>query len=246
VDLDEKMVIRAIKINAMSFLYCVWAFNKNFRRENATSAKDDTTSRKSSQSEPKEKRYTTYTFNFLIKAVLEHCPDDHAPRIRAICDWRLDSTENFLMAMLINRQDVIACDFANYFLTDCNEKLFRFALRNQNEIFLKYALNEALFSEQMFQVKEIREEIMTMIRLKSKTEFILNVCLFADLAMCLKLEQQPNQNDLEDFIGCLEEITSVNSHEQNRIVLSYNPILTICLACEQLTKIADKVAIYRH
>lgn len=34
VNLDEKMIIRAIKINAMDFLYCVWAFNKNFERNN--------------------------------------------------------------------------------------------------------------------------------------------------------------------------------------------------------------------
>lgn len=32
VDLDEHMIIRAIKINAMDFLYCVWAYNKNFSR----------------------------------------------------------------------------------------------------------------------------------------------------------------------------------------------------------------------
>jgi hypothetical protein len=77
--------------------------------------------------------------------VLEHCLDDYVPRIRAICDWKLVSSENFMLAMLINRQDVIACDFANYFLHDINVKLFQFALRNQNEVFLKYALNTALF-----------------------------------------------------------------------------------------------------
>ena len=49
--------------------------------------------------------------------------------------------------------------------------------------------------------------------------------------------------ELIEFIG---EIPSVNNHEQNRIVLSYNPILTICLACEQLTKIGEKVAIFKH
>ena len=32
VALDEKMLVRAIKTNQMQFLYCVWAFNKNYER----------------------------------------------------------------------------------------------------------------------------------------------------------------------------------------------------------------------
>ena len=30
VQLDKKMIIRALKTNQTTFLYCVWAFNKNF------------------------------------------------------------------------------------------------------------------------------------------------------------------------------------------------------------------------
>jgi hypothetical protein len=67
---------------------------------------------------------------------------------------------------------------------------------------------------------------MDMLKLKAKTEFVLNVCIFADLSMW------PQQAELKDFIEYIGEIPSVNNHEQNRIVLSYNPILTICLACE--------------
>lgn len=74
--------------------------------------------------------YRTYTFDYLIKKVLEYSLDDYVSRIRAICDWRLKSSENFLLAMLINRQDVIACDFAYFFLSDANVQLFKFALRN--------------------------------------------------------------------------------------------------------------------
>jgi len=48
---------------------------------------------------------------------------------------------------------------------------------------LKYALNEALFGASVFQDKKIKDELMEMLKLKSKTEFILNVCLFADLSM---------------------------------------------------------------
>lgn len=78
------------------------------------------------------------------------------PRIRAICDWRLKSSENFLLAMLINRQDVIACDYVHFFLRDAKVELFQFALRNQNEHFLKFALNEAIFGANVFQEAKIK------------------------------------------------------------------------------------------
>ena len=31
-NIEEKMIIRAIKTNQMYFLYCVWAYNKNYTR----------------------------------------------------------------------------------------------------------------------------------------------------------------------------------------------------------------------
>ena len=33
VQLDQKMLIRAIKANQMDFIYCVWAFNKNYEQK---------------------------------------------------------------------------------------------------------------------------------------------------------------------------------------------------------------------
>ena len=30
VQLDNQMIVRALKTNQLYFLYCVWAFNKNF------------------------------------------------------------------------------------------------------------------------------------------------------------------------------------------------------------------------
>ncbi len=125
VDLDEKMIIRAIKINAMDFLYCVWAFNKNFeRRTKAINSLSHDSNDEDDEADNSNDKYKTYTFDYLIKMVLDYCLDDYVPRIRAICDWRLKSSENFLLAMLINRQDVIACDFANYFLRDTKVELF--------------------------------------------------------------------------------------------------------------------------
>jgi hypothetical protein len=91
----------------MGCLYCVYAFNKNFTK--LTDYNGESMSDSSSEEEDEDTardyshRYKTYTFDYLIKKVLEYCLDDYVPRIRAICDWRLKSSENFLLAMLINR-----------------------------------------------------------------------------------------------------------------------------------------------
>lgn len=44
----------------------------------------------------------------------------------------------------------------------------------------------------------------------------------------------------------MDQLTLITSadHGTNRILLCYNPILTICLACEDLSKISDAVNIF--
>jgi hypothetical protein len=91
------MIIRALKTNQLNFLYCVWAFNKNFEVKPGIdlndldipeSESDEEELRKQSPSQIKErstqldKIHTTYTFDFLIKQVLEYCTEEYVPMIR--------------------------------------------------------------------------------------------------------------------------------------------------------------------
>lgn len=39
---------------------------------------------------------------------------------------------------------------------------------------------------------------------------------------------------------------TTEEHEKNRICLSYNPILTICLACMHLNTIGKQISLFRH
>ena len=41
VSLDEKMIIRAVKTNQTDFLYCIWAYNKNFEKISHASEGND-------------------------------------------------------------------------------------------------------------------------------------------------------------------------------------------------------------
>ena len=58
----------------------------------------------------KSAKYRTFTYDHLFKLVLKYCPDSYLPKIRAIAGFELLSSENFIQSLLLNRQDVIACD----------------------------------------------------------------------------------------------------------------------------------------
>jgi len=49
--------------------------------------------------------------------------------------------------MLINRQDRIAADYAEFYPVDINVDLLKLAIRNSNEIFLKYAFKNGNFDD---------------------------------------------------------------------------------------------------
>ena len=92
-------------------------------------------------------------------------------------------------------------------------------------------------------------------RTGSKSELILNVLIYTDF---IRWEQRNLRyllsrsilciwvtNSDRIFIDMMKEITS-QGHEQNRILLCYNPIMAICLCCEFLKKIGSNVNIFRH
>ena len=82
------------------------------------------------------------------------------------------------------------------------------------------------------------QEIIDALMSKAKTEFILNLVIFADFSRWPQLK-------LKEFIDCIDEMT-YEEHEMNRIVFSYNPILTICLACIHLLNIGKSISLFRY
>ena len=192
INLDERMIIRAIKTNQVNFLYFVYSRNKNYERlitMDADNMSDDTSDMSEDDEDYTAKvrekydgKYRTYTFDFLFKKVLEFLPDNYVPFIRIVAAWGLESSENIPMSLLINRQDVIAADsrIIKHYQLDCNSMLMVFAIRNHNEYFLKYALQQGLFSVDYFAETTVINEILDQLNSKIQTEFILNILIFAD------------------------------------------------------------------
>ena len=51
VSLDERMIIRAVKTNQTDFLYCIWAYNKNYEKKSHGTDGDDSEDTDSEQDE---------------------------------------------------------------------------------------------------------------------------------------------------------------------------------------------------
>ena len=133
----------------MYFLYCMFAYNKNYRRLKTNDREEDGLSESSDDEymaeddycKKQNTKYETYTYNFLIKRILQHAPETATEKIRIIAEkWRLKSNENFLMSMLINRQDTVVNAYESFYRENQDEKLFEFCIKNHNEIYLKQAL----------------------------------------------------------------------------------------------------------
>ena len=109
VQFDQKMMIRAIKTNQMQFIYCTYAFNKNYLRVEESdpaeiSEDSDYESSEDENGDPKpviqKAKYQTYTFDRLFKLILQFCPDSFLPKIRAITNFGIFTSENFIMSLL--------------------------------------------------------------------------------------------------------------------------------------------------
>jgi hypothetical protein len=77
-------------------------------------------------------------------------------RIKDIAEWKLKKDgENFLMSLLMNDMDKVACDSSTTYLGDANMDLFKFACSNENIEFMKYALSQNVFSATMLQKESV-------------------------------------------------------------------------------------------
>ena len=102
---------------------------------------------------------------------------------------------------------------------------------------MKDALEKGTYGSGEFEDESVIAAIEEQLDQKNKTEFILNILIYADFSSW--------KGDLEKLVGYIGEITE-EAYEENRIVLSYNPILTICLACQHLASIGEAVTKLLH
>jgi len=134
--------------------------------------------------------------------------------------------------------EIIFSEVSIEYLDNANTDLLIFAMNNFNELFLKQSLRNSIFGSHIMIEKEIIDEIFSLFKKRCRSELILNVLLFSDLSRW-------QQTNLRSLLSMIAEIVT-EEIEQNRILLAYNPILTIALCAEFLGKISFSKNIFRH
>ena len=104
VQIDDSMIIRAIKTAQMNFLDMVFAFNKNFERiktwqprpgEVESSDSEDErivlydSMKRAARVDRYLRKYRTITLNYIIKSVISLWPDDYKKIVGLIAGWNL-------------------------------------------------------------------------------------------------------------------------------------------------------------
>jgi hypothetical protein len=125
-----------------------------------------------------------------------------------------------------------------FYIDNADRDLLLFALQNFNEIFLKYALRNSIIGSNLMVQPYVIQQVLKIFGRGSRSELLLNVMLFSDFTRW-------EQINLRALLNMLKEIVT-EEHEQNRILLCYNPILAISLSSEFLDKIAENKNIFRH
>ena len=99
-----------------------------------------------SESSHEKKNYRVFTLDFVFRKLIDYSDDQVVHKIRKIGHWKIKSTENILKSMLSNNMDVVAIEFALFYIDNTDKDLMIFALDNYNEKFLKYAFRNGIFS----------------------------------------------------------------------------------------------------
>jgi hypothetical protein len=214
-DVNEDIIIEAIDKNYYMLLNYIWAFAKNLH-------------------ETQGKQQDLITYNELLHSIKFVKGDDKKSIdafARSIVTWLVETDDNILIALLEHQYDELALDYIGYYTDFINDELLLYCLKNGNELFLKGALKLSAFDKMIFRQDNVVTEFINLLKSGSRTNYLLNILTLVDLSIW------KNQH-LKELIQVFDEYES-NPLDENRLLLSYNPIMGICLAAGILTKIGN-------
>jgi hypothetical protein len=151
--------------------------------------------------------------------------------LKIVCKWYTYGDDDILRALLFHFQDEIVLEFCGYYKKFLTVPLFLYALQHGNKAFMQGALLMGAFDTQIFKEDEVIMALLAYFSDGSKTNYILNVLLLCDVTLWKNKWLKELINMFENFAG--------ESYDKNRLMLSYNPMMSIALSADLLTKIGE-------
>ena len=140
--------------------------------------------------------------------------------------------DNILKALLTHMEDSLALKFMGIYSRFLNDDLFLHSLKKNNKQFIQESLFMGAFDKQTFKKKEVVAQIIEYMQIGSKTIFLLNILILTDVSLWKNYQ-------LMDLIEMFRNFTEETSLEENRLLLTHNPLMSIALSCELLIIIAN-------
>lgn len=225
--LEKEHICQAVEFRWLKWVQYVFAFNKNFLSNDP-------------DEEPDLREPITFKKLFgVIDQYYKNEGDDVSKdilykEIVNCCKWKLDMDENILEALLFHNKDQIALDYlgvySKFLDNPHGSELFLYSISHKNDRFTKEVLQKEIFDKQIFKEDNVVACMIEMMEDGSKTNFILNTLNMIDISVWRneRIEQL-----LEMFGNFTDEI-----FEKNRLLLSYNPLMSIALSAELCQKIS--------
>ena len=217
------MVLQAIDNNQFKWLNYLWAFGKNFMgvRRRKTSS-----------------QITLIGLFRVIGLIFKGRNEKREYALKTVCDWKLAEAEhpnenNVLHALLYFNDDELCLSVMGTYKRFLKKELFVHALTSGNATFIENSLLSSAFEQNdLLDQNVIVAMLLLFEKDGSKTNFFLNVLLLLDISLW-KIKY------LDKLIEMFNNYVS-EPYNTNRLLLSYNPMMSIALTADLLTNIARR------
>ena len=214
VKIDIKILEKAINSDMFDVLKTIFIHSKNINKDTNQ----------------------VYTFECIIDKIKKSGCEVHR-KIEEIWKWKMQSVENFLKVLLEKSWDHLAIKYAYSFQEDAGSKLLEFCIINENEDFLRYALNEQIFKQKVIDSPEITSMIIQMLESKMWCNIVINILLYSDF-------HSWGKENLSKLMLLFQRIEHAKS-EDNLILMLHNPILSLSIICDILVKLGKTSANFK-
>lgn len=212
--LEREYIKRAVTMEMFNFLHYLWVLEKNFVHE------DEEKEKKESKSHLPEKEPERLSYKELFDYIIQALPESANIRIKEISDWRLSiKGENMLLALCQCNMDAIACSAAPFYPYDASDQLFNLCIDNENEVFMKYALQESLFDLKLLEHDNVISNILTTIEKGQRLDLCFNVLTYANFS---KWSIKHNKK----LVYNMNRIV-IENDENNIILLTSNTLMSL-------------------
>lgn len=158
--------------------------------------------------------------------------DEYDRCIGELTTWKLHTNDNFLKALLFHDHEDIAIRLMGRYFHEMSKELLIFCLDYHKEAFFSKSLELSAFNKLIFKDKEVVDKFLELLKSGANTNYYLNILTMVDISLW-------RVSEIKDLIEVFE-LYANERYEDNQLLLSHNPIMTIALTCEVLTNISQK------